>query len=475
MKRALAMALGAMLVASSAAPAAAASQIDFSGYYRTYFQNDYRFPTPDSFGDPIYGSNFASDLERKTDSYFINRLNLDVAFHATDEISVYWQLRAPSSQYWGQGNGNRTAVETNYVYGQIKQDWGTIDIGKLPEGHTNIGLMTLGWAPGGPDPVAYTWVNPFDFDTAYDGIRYSNRWDNGFQLVAQYNRLNYAGRTDNGIIQQYGANDLNADLFLLEPAYFWDGGGASFALGYLRDATDKPWGAGIGLEASHDWFINPAFSQTWGDFSFHFEGKYAWGEQDSVNTAGHTVTDKSDGLGVYLDFDYNYGPGNINLAGWWTRGTGANDSKLHSDVDMGVFYPLLVAYNGNVSGWGRYSNNMITVANEVAAPGGAFVQGDANHWAIDFSGNHAFTDDISLSYAVAYLALNKTREHAKKDIGVETDLGLQVQLLDNLQFTTSVGYLFTGKAFDGYTGSNIPVDYKAKDAYTWYSTLTFSF
>ena len=494
------MALGAMMVAGSAAPAAAASQVDFSGYYRAHFMNDYNL---------TYGNKGPEKDTTRNDSFFVNRLHLDFTFRPTDELAVFWALRAPSNQRWGNpANGGRlgagagNAVETRFVYGEIKQDWGTIDIGHLSTDFLNIGLNSLGYWPGGPDPVAFTVIDPFDFDVESDGIRYSNRWDNGFQFVAQYNRLatslfgspNNTALGGNGLPAAglHSGDDNNSDLFITEGAYFWDGGGASLALLYQRDAATNAtvqdhFGPGTA------WFINPAVMHSWGDFSFHFEGKAGWGRQkhslQNQDTWAWDRTAKNDGLGLYLDFDYNYGPGNVNLAGWWTSGTDLDDNDPDGNnlVSMGSFYPLLVAYNGDVSGWGRYSQNAVNVANARAGRDdvtGRDNTGAANHWAIDLSGAHAFNDDISLTYALAYLALDNTAPGASKSIGTEVDLGLQIQLLDNLMFTTSAGYLFTGKAFDGYdrplaNGGSVPVmggpDFKAKDAYTWYNTLTFSF
>jgi predicted porin len=522
------MALGAMMVAGSAAPAAAASQVDFSGYYRTYFMNEYNLNAESKTSDEDSTHN---------DSFFVNRLNLDFAFRPTDELAVFWRLRAPANQKWGGtgvNDGNRAAT-TVHVYGEIKQDWGTIDIGRLSSNFSDIGLASLGYAPGGPDPVAYTYVGPFDDDAEWDGIRYSNRWDNGFQFVAQYNRLNRNG-TPLGDLTEVNADgiptfeagdseDINTDLFIAEGAYFWDGGGASLALLYQRDAANRrfyeTWRQGIpgvgpniqiasysSMGPLQTWFINPAVAHSWGDFSFHFEGKAGWGRVNSISGAEADLIDpanpgnvhyeewtdesyKTRGLGLYLDFDYNYGPGNVNLAGWWTSGTDPNkdNDKDRNLVDMGgAFAPLLVAYNPHIYSWGRFSEqSIVSLANERS--GGNFASfseegSEANHWAVALSGTHAFNDDISLTYAVAQLGLNHAVNGAGKNIGTETDLGLQIQLLDNLQFTTSAGYLFTGKALDGYNrplagGGAVAVnggpDNKAKDAYTWYSSLTFNF
>ena len=479
MKKALAMGLGALLAAGSAAPAFAASQIDFSGYYRMYFSN-------------LWNNNYSSSDARTSDSAFSNRLQMDFGFHATDEISVFWRLRAPSAQRWGT---NDLPVITQWIYGRIQQDWGTVTIGRLPNSSLFNGLSNLGWQPKGADGSGdYTLVNPFDFlDDPADGIRYANRWDNGFQIVAQFNRLSTRQSSEwNGASWVAGDEEF-ADLFVLEPAYFWDGGGATLGLNFLRDrartstyGNDDPVdkrGTYADRPALKAFYINPAVSHRWDNgFAIHFEGKAGWGTDDNVASGQNGR--KLDGYAFYLDFDYNYGPGNLNLAGWWASGDDGGE-KRNDLVGMGAeFKPLLIAYGSNISprvrtdggnAVARANDRSGAAGNKGAFGGGVFGgnQDQSNHWVINLNGNHKFTDDISVTYALAYLALNKTKPGAKKDIGWEADLSFQFQLLDNLRFGTSFGYLFAGKALNDTTDGVVNV--KASDTYGWFNTLTFSF
>jgi hypothetical protein len=561
MKRALAMALGAIMVTGTAAPASAASQVNFQGLYRAYYLNDTNL------------GHRGSD-KKLTDGYFVNRLQIDLTFNATDEISVYWRLRAPNAQRWGVGPDGNQPIQTHWAYGQIKQDWGTVSVGRLADAFDHLGLATLGWSPDGADGTKgiFTATNPFDGGKALDGVYYVNRWDNGFQLEALYNRIAtdiYSSDSVGGYIgpergyigsnhdPRYSGSDINSDRYVLQGSYFWDGGGASLAgiYGHFASAgMPNPY-----TPRTNAWIINPAISHSWGDFSIHFEGQTAWANIRTPDSIGDTGEDKAKGYGTYLDVDYNYGPGNVNLAGWWVAGNSytdlGTDAESKSLVDMGTdFNPFLVAYN-DANGWGRVNasgggasdNSAIALANNagvnyvgpalvrnVVALGdfsdnefgyagddaanlknyrtlgqGSFKNhnGTANHWAIAVTGNHAFTDDISLGYGLGYLALNHPNysvldslvynedatftaayRDQKKDIGWELDLGLTFQLLDNLTLTTSAGYLFTGGAYDHLNGYSFNVDRagsvndraqanwsSAADAYVWYNTLTFAF
>jgi hypothetical protein len=473
MKKALAMALGAMLVAG-AVQASAASQIDFSGYMR-----------PQVMANSNNGLGYDKD-SKVTDSYIQNRLRLNMAFHATDEVSVYWRLHALNGARWGANKPEDTAATTKYAYGQVKQDWGTISVGKLKDDFGRVGLESLGWNVWGvDDDVTDGGVYSYG-DKEYDGIHWANRYDSGFQMVVAGYRLDdaKAGVTytltddltnpfDGGAIKT--KNTQSTDLIILQPSQHWDGGGAALTLTYLKARTDSGFPVGyyssiangtggdpIEVPPYNEYSFSPSFSNTWGDFSLHAAAKMGWGEYESY-TAGKV---KAEGQTAYVDGDFNYGPGHVNLAAWWVSGDDGSGDKSKGLLDMGsTFAPLLVVHNaaeGQVS-----EGNAIAEANALSSKG--FGAANSNHMAAMLSGGHSLSDDVTLNYAAAYLTLNKVAEGRKKDIGTEIDLGLQVQLLDNLEFRSTAGYLMAGKALADADNK------KPEDAYSWYNTLYFRF
>jgi len=506
MKRALAMALGAMMVAGSAAPASAASQVDFSGYFRVY-------------GISATNLGAAAGDAAFTDGYFGNRLVFDLTFRPTDELEVVWQMRAPHMRRWGAGADNRSGMETGtwHAYGVVKQDWGNVYIGRFSQKMDETGLSTLGWTPS-TNPV-YTYASAFDKGSAgFDAVRYANRWDNGFGLLAQYGKRsnnsgnntgsNFPGAAGQGQPGNFHS-DQDYDEYQVEASYLWDGGGAALAVRYDRDAS-QGWD-GSAWDAFNAFYVNPSIAHSWGDFSIHFEGMAGWGKADwnghgfPKGTRGRDY--KAEGYAAYLDFDYNYGPGNVNLAGWYASGSDLEDDKKKSlvAVNQGNFYPLLVAYHatGAPAGGARRtsdgvfasagSGDAISMANNAYANfvadghitymwnpnvmnqgtalgvfadfnAAVFAQGrertvtfnsdalstfadQANHWALALSGNHAFTDDISMHYALAYLALSEPNykvaskgnynaaneclgpwlHHSGQRPGLRSGLGLQLQ------------------------------------------------
>ncbi|MDR1044544.1 MAG: hypothetical protein LBP33_05425, partial [Candidatus Adiutrix sp.] len=260
-------------------------------------------------------------------------------------------------------------------------------VGRLDEDLDNFGLATLGWMPEN-NPV-FTVVSPFDDASPTDAIRYVNQWDNGFSIAAQYAKVNNNTDEPEGGGQPAGVmSDEDWDRFMVEAAYQWDGGGLSLGLRYDRDATDFSTARGLAVAfgnpnapgpgtADSGFFVNPAIRHSWENgFSVNFEALLGWGSADRARPVGANWEDiKAEGYAAYLDFDYNYGPGNVNLAGWYSSGTDLDNeiftpgAKSKSLIGMGGnFIPLLVAYNDGALGQGRNgldfgNDNAVSVAN----------------------------------------------------------------------------------------------------------------
>lgn len=563
-----------------AVPAFAASQIDFSGYYRTMY---------------ISASNMGrqSGDAAFTDSYFAHRLNLEFTFRPTDEIYVNWRVRAPHFDRWGQRAPYEAgSFYTYHLYGVIEKDWGRLLVGINQEEHDTYGLGSLGWVPITTQPY-FTKVGVFEDGGNNPMIRYTKRWDNGFQILAQFSNLGTAYNQADTLAAgspDWSGSDIDRRTYQLEPAFFWDGGGVALNIGHERNAITPAYTPALGFAAlpagaqagpMTEWYLNPALSHSWGNFSVHFEGKAAWQKRDLANMpAGQPGSVDSSGLGAYLDLNYRYKTNRVNLAGWWVQGTDLDkdaadlSEESKSGVDMGdSFYPLLIAHShhfvhtnsrygvpaamapqsrfgpnsvdlrtGSSVSWGSigFANNayrnLIASGHNALAPlsiagadNGAFAgfradrilnaneatrsmnaSTSANHWAISINGTHAFSRSVGLSYNFAYLGLNNpnyrvvdravsaagttgwTYQYAEqsKDLGFEADLGLRINLLDNLTFITAFGYMFNGDAYkelNGYrmtttdanalnSDTTVTADWgKPKDTYQWINTLNFAF
>lgn len=424
----------------------AASQVDFSGYLRL------RAYGVDGFWNEG-GSNGANSL---SEQYATTRFRMNMVFRPTDEIEVRWRAHGPHNARWGAESTSQN-LRTMYIYGIVKTDYGRVSIGRISSDFDSAGLQTLGYIPTwGLSSQAFI----FDVDSEDDGIMYRNDWDNNFGLKAFYMKK---ASDSSGI-----GSDQDYDRFSIEPYYKWDNGGASLALQYDRNMgqnqrADTSLGRpAVYYDTNYHFSVNPAFMHQWnlGDsksLAFHFEGKFAWGERKyGPGSATGTKKVDVDGAGLYADLNYNYGPGDMTLGAWWFNGSSTGSGK-HDLVNPGEgFYPYVVFYAGHAHPKGSKS-----------------LEGNqrSNHWAVSFMGNHSLTPEVQLNYGVAHFEKSRTRDDVSKNMGTELDLGLTIQLLDNMQFSTKAGYFLTG---DYYKEQYNRRDYD-KNIMAWGNELIISF
>jgi hypothetical protein len=518
----------ALALAAASVPAMAATNIDFNGYLNVYHENLHNFSRS--------GVNDARD----NDSFFENKLHINVEFQPTDDISVFWGFRGPNYSRWGSAEGS--GLFTRSLYAEIRQPWGTLQIGRLLEGlgSTAGGVASLGYSPAWGSDFLY--AHPFDIGDPTDSIVYSYDFGNGFVIAAFYAKDSidrFTGNTENvdeWVLANYPPNglpitperiqrkDADRDRFGIEPRYQWDTGGVSLGVVYVRDKTfdlmeydeaNNQWDPEDFVSVKDAWeiHINPAFVQSWGPFSIHFEGVVAFGKYKmqhwfpNPNTGIYEESQfKNNGLGLYLDGSYNYGAGDITLMGWYADGTSENDiydgdgveiirPSYHSAVGMGDFAPFLVAYNKVTLGTGTWSNRLADGFTNTEG----LDAGNTNHWGIAILGNHAINDDIKLNYGLGYFRLVSVPSNHRpgryynaylnedvitgtpnrsKSLGFEIDLGATFQILDNLSFETQFGYMFNGNAYrqSRYDANDDPVyDPKPKDTFAWANVLSVTF
>ncbi|MDR2339408.1 MAG: hypothetical protein LBF40_04665 [Deltaproteobacteria bacterium] len=532
MNKFIASALGILLLIGAGAQAFASSPVEFSGYVKVFHESL---------------SNFSKAARNPVDrdNFFSNKLNINVRFQPNDNVMVFWQFRGPNYQRFGMGN---TALFTRALYGQIETSWGTIRGGHIVDGlpGTVGGLASFGYAPAYGDEFLYN--NVFDMNSPIDALTYSNKWElaGGSKLglavyygklganLMQYDATSGEWDSENVITGQYPTllgyqgpaptgltyiqhKDIDYDVFGAEGTFEWETGGLGLGLEYSRNMTDP------GVKKDRAFFVNPSFFQAFGPVTLHFEGKYGWGERtydkkfanDAIwkrledEFVGHPWdgTLENKGLGLYLDAVWDYGQGDVTLAGWYVSGTDLDNDreKLNSLVNLGDFAPFLVAFNDQTLGNGHFSDNMGQRWIDRADSTTGFTDfnsGQSNQMGVGILGNHTLVPDkVSINYGIGYFRLVKpaivwyeqaskdyvsvpflprnmtasvNRRPQSKDLGWEIDLGAKFQIMENVSFETQFGYFFSGDAFDTWDSKSKGWVH-AKDTFAWASVLSFSF
>lgn len=359
------------------------------------------------------------------------------------------------------------------------------------------------------------------------------KWDNGgVALGAAYSIDHLQKRThQTGTDRNYLANGGSPKMWSLSPALRLVWGGMS-----LNFEGQGAWGKKYRsrfLETAQGFSADPnGREDTATGMAFYINGDYKY---NSGSVA----------LGTW------WANGNDIVSGGLENPTKYNGQKNRAMVDMNDnFYPFVVAYaaenrfagrDGRFSGQTNMGGNGIWWANTQAVTNlkaayndfaigrqglpasiqtAAHANDKANNWGVSLNGNHFFNKEISMSYALGYMGLvnpnysvgqrfvsdgsiynvgDPTRggqwvshRTQSKDLGWEVDLGLKFQLLDNLSFSTTFGYMFNGDAYQtlaGYraVGTSTPgadqtnnqdfvaVWRKPGDTYSWVSALNFNF
>jgi hypothetical protein len=467
MRKITVLAALAMLLAL-AVPAMAESPVTFNGYLRVFHANQNNF------------TRATTSDSKDSESFFANKFQLTVDIKPTDDVSIRWVMRTVwgGTNRWGTfqagvgGSPTNTGVYTRSLHAMVRQPWGTLYIGRIADNlPSNVGgLYSLGYRRAWGE-FAYT-SNIFDLSAPVDAVAYDKTFDNGFGFAAYYAK-DAVDPLMNAVPPSPPRKDQDKDEFGIEPRYKWDTGGVALGIAYVRDMT------GPFTEKDYALFINPAFTQAWGPFSLSFEGKIGWGKRSYV-TVGRD-DDKTAGLGLFLDANYNYGSGDISFVAFYADGTSVDDdNKTHDLVDFGDFAPFLIgmgARKGFGNGtWANASDSALVGGPPRINPSGT--NSFSNLWGLGLLGHQAITDAIRLNYGIATYRMVNAYPNESKNLGFEIDLGATFSLIDNLSFDSQFGYMWNGDAYKAnYNNAGIDLGRldDPKDTFAWINTLIVTF
>lgn len=503
MKKTLVLALGVFLLMAFCAPVMpevkAETKLDFSGHYRVryWYRNN---------------SSLSNDADQEDkQSYFDQRFRIQPTFTVSDCLKLVTRWRAINGVQYGQNPSgmNNSDLWLERAYMDIKTKYGLFAIGRQSGG--TAGLTSLGYdGPLGMTTSDLLYVDPFDSEGPRDRIKYTLPLG-AATLVGVYEKTteqdsgNLGGAPANTYPQGWFGYDDDRDLYALAGLYKWATGNAGLWFIYTRDhtvteSTETQNNVNFLPYVYRDtniYTINGALINSFGPFSLHFEGIYQFGTSNvpgayAWNGANwvYANVDRDvdlEGWGVYLDMNYNFGPGDAGLMFSYVDGAdvevdnAGNITKVSGMTGMGGDHaPFLVFYDVGVVNNHQMTNYFANAgANLMQNPLGNPI---SNHWMLGLYGDYSLTERLMLYASIGYFSLTDfdrdqatilgfaPNEEPSKDLGAEMDVLLTWKIMDGLMYSSGFGYFWGGDAYNYGVSAN-----ETGNAYAWKNMLKLSF
>lgn len=517
MKRALIVALAAVLVLAFTLPVMAETSVKFSGYYRVRYW---------------YLNNLNLAHKQKQEhkqTYFDHRFRLAFSFHPSEVLSMNVSTQVNKDQKWGNQKSNMewsgkadsvtntvmvapnggvyiaktvnnnniwdNGIEFYRTYMTILTPYGKFDVGRMSGGEA--GLTVFGYY-GGP---FHEDIDPFCTEGPRDRIKYTFKAGN-FVVVGIFEKLAE-------IDSNNGTYDSDVDAYHIIPVYTFGGEGFKGAVNclftYVRDRSgalsfgsnftnapvavspayqqaglipiaSSPTSTVTGVVAmnggGYDLYgIWPAAQFEFGPFAFRTTFRYVTGTYTPADAAGSSYNKiQLSGFGFYADTTYTYGGGMAGLSFMYLSGDETEKNKQFSPTGTltqsrtkkitnmiragGDYCPLLIAY-------------------DVDLDNGGLVDQD-NHWSLVAWWDHSLTEELMVQAAYGYMYINNVPSNTKHDFGHEVDAGIKASIYGNASFTTRFAYFFAGKY---NRGAKVNGNYAAKinNGWAWKNELLLNF
>lgn len=417
-KKLFVMILGAFLVVAFAAGAFAETKVTFKGEYRVR-------------GWLIQNDNVASDTDDEDKAaYMDHRWRLSGTFSPNENLVFNFRGVANENQVWGATASTPVAARTDGVmtidrmYMQIKTSFGSFFVGL--QGARVSGLAHMGWSDrlpfdGETDSWTARWagkVGPLGMGFVYEKVV-----ENDYT----YQPTGWAGGTPDA--------DQDFNHYILSAQYMFANGGVN---GYLHYFANH---AAPGV-SNNWWTFQPAVLLNFGPVGLRGELQWSTGEIK----AGGVDTDR-EGMGIYLDAGYTYGPGQIGAYYFWLQGDDPNTTEVEGTVGSGDdFEPLLLVYEIGL----QYAGAVL--------PDADLSGHDAsNHWIFGLYWNHNVTEDLMLNAAFGYIGINEVANGWDDTYGTEVDFGISYGVMANLTYNATFGYFMPGDYWKaGVAGAQDP-------------------
>jgi len=451
------IALIAITVAFMLAVPAMATNVTFSGTYRVrgHWTGDSDLSDEDSFSDATWNPRRNNDT-----AWYDMRFRMETVFEVSERLSINTRFDA-LDKAWGRPDDGFLVSDDNIdidrIWMAIKSDWGMWDIGRM-----NTGVWATSWV-----------------DRAVDGdrIKYTLPIGN-LALVGIIQKVSENDNTQ-------GYEDADTDLYGIALNYSAENWSAGILNVYVRNrATGVTFGhagpvAGQVEFDSDTYAFMPYFKGQFGPFGIQTELRYNTGFVDpNTQTTiinGFTVSDYDvEAWAFNLEGTYEMGPLTFQAGYAYLSG---DDDLMDDDLDgyaagSGDWEKSLILTGLGaqaINTWQQTRNTAATGGNLIGIDDGVYgvlstatvgtASLDQNRFAADhrtpgahmfyLGADYAATEALSFNFLYMYAMADDEFSGWDDDFGHEINIGLSYDIYENLTYSASFGYLFTGDFWEG--------------------------
>jgi hypothetical protein len=437
MKRLSVVALALAAAMLFAIPAMAVD-MDLSGHYRVrgFFEDN------TDLDEDIGASDAALDM----------RLRLEPVVKVHDNLKLTMRFDGQDNRMWG---------DTTDIKGTAVAD-GNEDIGLervyLDATFDMIGLR-VGRMSAGTCGLKFC-----DSDTDADRIKVILRNIDPFYLDYTYQKsveddYNSGSATDTA--------DEDSDAHWIHGFFSDEAMTTGLLFGYYSDKTASD----ASLYDRTYWLFDPYFKGTFGPFAVEAEIQWFTGEYFEYDTAAAGTDRDYDAMRYIIDAAYNFGPGSVGVGYAHADGQKVNNAAGNEDYTIpsdglggNDWEPFLIlTANSANSGLGGTSLKNFNSANATTA---------VKEFGFDIYylyGSYVPMEKLTLKGIVGFAYADETNTpsypeatvNVDDEIGWEFDLGAKYQLMDNLAYDITFGWMEAGDLY------KLGVATSTKDDSTW--------
>lgn len=464
------------LVAFSTPPAATASSMKASGFYRAYFiMSNFH----DGGGGPSLRSGDPGDLEQ-TNAYVAQRFRVKWQF-GSENVKATWYLE--SDVIWGDSAGNTNGGAGRNFGGALGADKVQTETKQI-----NVWFKI-------PDTSVQSTVGIQTVRDSYSGIFNAANDMAGITITGKYEPVSYKFVWAK-LYENVTKNSDDATLWEAE-VDFSPSKDSKLGLNFyfLQDQTGKSGDPALGRLALNAFgpasFYNgklymPGFDGSFKAGPVKISGffMYQFGTYEDTSIPSGPDMDVS-GFMADLRADFKAGPGKMFVEGYYISGDdNENDTDYKSIITMGDFQANASpgGYSGYtkthmvmmLSTWNMASTSQCLIGCSGGEYGDSLSNSGRGTWHIATGYNHKFNKKISAEANLGYLAATKIYDFDSaggrdKDMGTEINATVTANVQKGLKISLTGGYLWTGK-FVRDLGSS-----QFKDAWTTYARVNYSY